>query len=514
MIFSLIILFLVSRFGRPRDTCSDFYTADRTFTAPQNGLALFGTFMMMTSFLATSDAVALDGYDGVLFTAGLALSWLVALCLVAEPLRNTSRYTLGDTLSLRARERPVRLAAATVTLVVFFVFMTVQLVGASHLLAQLLHLPGPISQALVIVAIGGLSTVTVYFGGMRATTWTQVINALLLFAAVVALAGLLLVHYRWDVSTLLGDAAAKTGGDRMLAPGVGFGEGEHRLEFVSQLMTTVLGYAALPYLFIRYLAVPSATHVRRSVSWAIWLITPFYLFVVLIGFGAAAMVGTDELLPTSGQQGLSAIPLLASELGGWPLLAVIASVVFTTIVAVNAGLALSGASSVTRDIYANLVRPLDEAQEVGLARRAVVVLCLLQTVLAVLLMRQNIGFLLSLDITLVASSILPALLYSWFWRDFNTAGALWSIYGGAAAVVVLVLVSPAISGDPLALLPDADFAYFPWKSVGLVSIPIGFLFGYLGARRSPERDDASFAAMEVRALTGAGAAVALPRDER
>jgi cation/acetate symporter len=395
---------------------------------------------------------------------------------VAEPLRNTGRYTLGDVLSVRLRERPVRLATAALTLVVFFFFMTIQLVGASRLLAQLLGLPSGIGQALVIVAIGGLTAMTVYCGGMRGTTWTQIINAVLLFAAVVTLAAALLVHYRFNVSTLLGDAATRAGGDHLLAPGAKFGQGQHRLEFVSQLLTTVFGYAALPYLFIRYLTVPSAAQVRRSVAWAIWLITPFYLLIILIGFGATALIGTDQLRPAPGQE-LSVVPLLASDLGGFPLLAVIASVVFTTIVAVTAGLAISAAASFTRDIYANVVRrgPLDEAHEITLARRAVVVLCALQTAGAVLLMNQNIAFLLSLDITLVASSMLPPLLYSWFWRRFNTAGALWSIYGGAAATLALVVVSPVISGDSLALFPDADFALFPWKSVGLVSIPLGFL---------------------------------------
>lgn len=482
MIFSLIIMYLVSRFGRPRHTCSDFYTADRSFTAPQNGLALFGTFMMMTSFLATSDDVALNGFDGVLSTAAIAVSWLVALLLVAEPLRNTSRYTMGDTLSVRMRERPVRLASAAVTLVVFFVFMTVQLVAASRLLARLLRVPSPIGQALVIAAIGGITAMTVHRGGMRGTTWTQVINALLLFAATVMLAGVLLVRYRFDVSTLLGDAAANAGDD-LLVPGV---KSRNRLEFASQLLTSVLGYAALPYLFIRYLAVPDATQVRRSVSCAIWLITPFYLLVVLIGFGATALVQTG-----SGQQ-LSAVPNLANELGGWPLLALIASVVFTTIIAVTAGLAISAAASFTRDIYANVLRrgPLNEAHEIAVARRTVVALCVLQTFCAVLFMRQDISSLVTLDITLVASAMLPALLFSWFWRRFNTSGALWSIYGGAAATIVLVTLSP-------------------WNSVGLISIPLGFLFGYVGAKFSRERDDAKFAEMEVRALTGCA-----PRPER
>ncbi|MFI7702199.1 cation acetate symporter [Nonomuraea sp. NPDC049480] len=517
MIFSLIILLVVSRFGRARSTRSDFYTGDRAFTAPQNGFALFGTFMMMTSFLALSDEIALKGYDGVLLAAGFAVSWLVTLLLVAEPLRNTGKYSLGDTLSVRMGERPVRVAAATVTLVVFFFYMTIQLIGAGRLLALLLKLDGPIGQALVIATIGGLTAVTVYYGGMRGTTWTQIINAVLLFAAAVILAGALLARYRFDVSALLGDAAAKAAsdGERLLTPGAKFGHGPHRLEFVSQLLTAVLGHAALPYLFIRFLTVPSAKHARRSVSWAIGLITPYYLLIILIGFGAAALIGPEQILSGPGQR-LSAAPLLAFELGDVPLLAFIASVVFTTIVAVTAGLAISAAASFTRDIYANVIRsgPLDEQREITVARRTVVVLCVLLTGCAILLMNQNITFMLSLDVTLVASSILPPLLFSWFWRGFNTAGTLWSMYGGVAATIVLVVFSPAVSGDPLALFPNADFAYFPWKHVGLVSIPVAFLLGYAGARFSTERDAAKYAEMEVRALTGAGAAEALPGDTR
>ncbi|GIF42931.1 solute symporter family protein [Actinoplanes xinjiangensis] len=515
MIFSLIIFFLVSRLGRARDTCSDFYTADRAFTAPQNGFALFGTFMMMTSFLAAGDQVALNGYDGVLVIAALVLSWGVALLLVAEPLRNTGTYTLGDTLSVRMRHRSVRLAAATVTLVVFFCFMTAQLVSAGRLLAQMLHLPSPIGPLLVIIAIGGLTVMTVWYGGMRGTTWTQILNAVLLFAVVIVLAGILLARHRYDISELLGAAAAARPGDDILAPGLRFGADTHPLDFVSHLLTTVLGYAALPYLFIRYLTVPSAVHARRSVSWTIWLITPFYLLLILIGFGATALITTEQNLPGAGQH-RSAVPLLAAHLGGVPLLAFTASVIFTTMIAVAAGLTTSAAANFTRDMYPTVARrkPLDEASEVKVARRTVVVLCIAQTLCAVLLLGHSIEFLLSLDVTLVASSMLPPLLFSWFWRRFNTAGALWSMYGGAAVTVILVAVSPTVSGGPSALFPDADFAYFPWRSVGLVSIPAGFLLGYIGTICRPDQNDVEYSEMEVRALTGAGAAPALPPEVR
>jgi cation/acetate symporter len=509
MIFTLLIVLVVSRFGRARSTRSDFYSGDQAFTASQNGIALFGSFLMMTSFLALSGEIALAGYDGVLLAVGFAVSWPVMLILIAEPLRNTARYTLGDALSARLKERPVRVAAAIITLVVVFFFMTAQLVGAGSLLAFLLGLDGPIGRVSVIVTVGSLTAVIVYYGGMRGATWTQVVEAVLLVAAVGVLAGALLARYRFDVSALLGDAAARAAseGEHILAPGAKFGHGTHRLEFVSELLTTVLGYAALPYMFLRFLTVPTAKRARLSASWAIWLLTPYYLLVILIGFGAAALIEPMQIVSAPGQ-GMSAAPLLAFELGGVLLLAFIASVLFTTIIGVTAGLAITAAAGFTRDIYTNLMRraPLDERREIAVARRVVVVLCVLLTVCGVLLMNLNVAFMTSLGVTLAASSILPTLLLSWFWRRFNTAGALWSMYGGAAATVVLVVLSPAVSGDPLALFPDVDFAYLQWSHVGLISMPLAVLLGYVGARLSAERNEAKFAEMEVRALTGAATA--------
>jgi cation/acetate symporter len=346
----------------------------------------------------------------------------------------------------------------------------------------------------------------------------------LLLAALVTLAGVLLAHYRFDVPAVLRDAAANAGpGERLLAPGARFGDGPHRLEFVSQLLTVVLGNAALPYLCVHFLAVPNARHARRAVSWAIWLTTPYYLLIILIGFGAAAQIGPQRIASAPGGQ-LAAVRLLALELGGLPLLTFVASAVITTTVAVTAGLVITAAASFARDIYPTVIRtgPVpDERREITVARHAVVVLCVLVTGCAILLMNQNVEFLLSLGLTLAASSILPALLFSWFWRGFTTAGALWSMYAGAAVTVVLTVFSSAVSGDPLALFPGADFAYFPWRHVGLVSIPLAFVLGYVGAKVSAGTgEDARYAEMEVRALTGAGAAEAatgaaaesLPRD--
>ncbi|WP_166349365.1 solute symporter family protein [Phytoactinopolyspora limicola] len=508
MIFLAIILVFVARIGRGKNTPSDYYVANRAFTGPQNGLALFGTYLLMTSFLALSGDVALNGYDAVLFGVSFIIAWLVALVLIAEPLRNTGRFTLGDALSIRMQERPVRMAAATVTLIVFFLYMTIQLTGAAAIVTLLLGVASPLAEAMVILLIGTATTVIVFYGGMRGTTWTQILKAGLLFVGVVALGGALLLHYRFDISTLLGDAASGAGSQSaaLLTPGGKFGaDTTDKLQFVSQMLTVILGHAALPYLFIRFLTTPSARETRRSVSWAIWLIVPFYVLVMLIGFGAAALVGAETIQSSPGGR-LSAAPLLAEELGGVALLAFIASVVFITIIAVTAGLAISAAATFTHDIYRNIARHTpSEGQEVHTARITVVVLCVLMTVVGLLLMRQNLHFMLALNVTLVASSILPTMVYSWFWRRFNTSGVLWTMYGGLITTVVLVAFSPAVSGAPQSMLPDVDFAIFPWSYVGLVSIPLGFLYGWLGSKLSRERDDAAYAEMEIRSLSGAGA---------
>lgn len=505
-----VIALFVRRGGSSTGKAADYYVAGRGFTGPQNGLALCGAFLMVTSFLAMTGEIALNGFDALLFAVSFVVAWLVMLLLVAEPLRNTSKFSLGDTLSVRFSERPVRTAAATVTLVVFFFYMTVQLVFVGQLASLLLGVPGRGMEAAVVIVVGLLTTVILYYGGMRGATWSQMVKAVLLLAGVVLLAGLVLARYHMNVSDILDDAvaAAGPGGERLLVPGTRFGEGGtlQKLEFVSQLVTVVLGHAALPYLFIRFLTVPTAREARRSVSWAVWLLGPYYLLIALLGFGAAAILG-PEMIESSPGHRMSAAPLLAAELGGMPLMAFIGAVVLLTVVSVTAGLAISAATAFTRDIYSHVFHRgrLDEAREVAVTRRAVVVLCLLMTGFGVLFLRQNVGFMLALDVTLVASSILPTLLYSWFWRGFNTSGALWSIYGGMLVTILLVVFSPTISGHPEALFPGADFAIFPWKYVGLVSMPLAFLLGYVGAKLSKEHDPAKFAEMEVRALTGAGA---------
>jgi cation/acetate symporter len=501
-----VTLYLTARARRQTAGLEDFYVAGRTVTGPLNGLALLGSFLMFTSFLTMTGEIALRGFDAVLFAVAFVVSFVVALLLVAEPVRNGSRYTVGDLLSHRLRPRPVRLATAVVSLVVFFFYTMVMVVGAASLAAPLLGLSQPAVQAALIVLVGVLTTVYVYAGGMHAVTSVQVLKVVLLLAVTAVLAILVLARWGGNLSALLGDAAAGAGPNRdaWLSPGQKFGDGVQKFEFVSQLVTVVVGHAALPYLFLRHNTTPSAADARRTVAWATWLAAPFYLAVAIIGFGAVALFGAKAFAGPPGQRNLAA-GMVAGELGGTPLVAVLGAVVLLTVVSITAALTISATTTFTHDVYANLSRrPIRPADELRVARRTAAVLGVVTILGGLLFMRQNIGFMLSLDVTVVASTLLPVLVLALFWRRFNTSGALWALYGGLGLTVLLVAFSPAVSGSPTAMLPGADFAWFPWKYVGLASIPAAFLFAYVGTLLSPERDDARHTRFEIRALTGAG----------
>jgi cation/acetate symporter len=501
---AVITLYIAARERRRTAGLDDFYVAGRSVAAAPNGLALLGSFLMFTSFLTMTGEIAVRGYDGVLFAASFAVSFVVALLLVAEPVRNASRYTIGDLLSHRLRARPVRLATAVVTLVVFFFYTMVMVVGAAGLAAPLLSLSQPTAQAVVVVLVGALTMAYVFLGGMRAVTAVQIIKSVLLLAVTAVLAGLVLARWGGNISAMMGEAADKAGpnGPAWLSPGQKFGHGVHRFEFVSQLFTVIVGHAALPYLFLRHNTAPTAVQARRSVAWATWLATPFYLAVAVIAFGAAALFGGKAIMGAPGQRN-SAVGMVADELGGTPLLAVVGAVVLLTVVSITAALTISAATTFTHDIYVTLRRrAVTQAEELRVARHTVLALGVITVVGGLVFMKQNVSFMLSLDVTVVASTLLPVLVFALFWRRFNTAGALAALYGGLILTVVLVAFSPAVSGSPTSMLPHADFAWFPWKYVGLASIPAAFLFGFVGTLLSSERDDARAERFEFRTLTG------------
>ncbi|MET8803309.1 cation acetate symporter [Streptomyces sp. NPDC004546] len=500
---------------RRRGSAEEFYAGGRLFSPMENGFAIAGDYMSAASFLGVTGLIALYGYDGMLYVVGFLVAWLVVLFLAAELVRNCGRFTLADVVAARMSERPVRIAAGTSSVTVSVLYLVAQMVGAGSLVALLLGRTSGAAQAWAVIGVGALMVIYVSLGGMRATTWIQIVKAVLLLSGTIALTVLVLLRFHGDVDRLLLTAADRSGhGRAFLAPGLKYGgTWTARLDFISLGLALVLGTGGLPHILSRFYTVPTARAARRSAVWSIGLIGGFYLMTIVLGFGAAAVVGTDAVRG-SNAAGNTAVPLLALDLGGGAgstggtvLFAVVAAVAFATILAVVAGITLASSASVAHDLYASLRRSRGKARsEVAVARWAAVGIGVVAIALGLLARDLNVAFLVGLAFAVAASANLPVLLYSLFWRGFTTRGAVWAVYGGLIPALGLVLLSPVVSGSPTSLFPDVDFQYFPLQNPGIVSIPLGFLAGWLGTITSEEvADEARYAETEVRSLTGAGA---------
>ncbi|MBE7953720.1 cation acetate symporter [Microbacterium sp. R1] len=513
--FVAVTLFIVIRASRNNKTAADYYAAGRSFTGPQNGFAIAGDYLSAASFLGICGAIAINGYDGFLYSIGFLVAWLVALLLVAELMRNTGKFTMADVLSFRLQQRPVRMAAAITTLAVCFFYLLAQMAGAGGLVSPLLGIDGRVGQSVVIAVVGILMIVYVLIGGMKGTTWVQIVKAFLLIGGALGMTVWVLAINGFSLNTLLEAAVANSDkGDAILAPGLQYGA--NPWDFLSLGLALVLGTAGLPHVLMRFYTVPTAKEARRSVVWAIWLIGGFYLLTLVLGYGAGALVGADVIAAAPGGVN-SAAPLLALQLGGPVLLGFISAVAFATILAVVAGLTITAAASFAHDIYANVIqkgrkdsegKPIeaDPNGEVRVARRTVIVIGILAIVGGIGAQGQNIAFLVALAFAVAASANLPTILYSLFWRRFTTRGAVWSMYGGLGSAIVLIVLSPVFSGTPTSMIPGIDIAVWPLNNPGIVSIPLGFLLGWLGTITSSRKESPRLAAeMEVRSLTGFGA---------
>ena len=516
--------------GRQTKTAADFYAGGRNFSGVQNGVAIGGDYMSAASFLGIAGIIALYGYDGFLYSIGFLVAWLVALLLVAELMRNSGKYTMGDVLAFRMRQRPVRAAAGVSTIVVSIFYLIAQMVGAGALVSLLLGFSDQAAKNLTIVIVGALMIFYVVVGGMKGTTWVQIVKALLLMSGATLITILVMFKFGWNVSDLLGTAAEKSGkGEAFLEPGLRYATEASgltgKLDLISLGLALVLGTAGLPHILIRFYTTPTAKEARKSVIWGIWIIGSFYLMTLALGFGAAALVGPEAIIAQD-PAGNTAAPQLARAIGedvlgstgGTIMLAFIASVAFATILAVVAGLTLASSSSVAHDVYANFIHrgEAPEGKEVRVAQVSAFVIGAASIVLAIFAQKLNVAFLVALAFAVAASGNLPAILYSLFWRRFNTTGAVSAIYGGLGSALLLVIFSPVVSGkvtvDPAtgaeksaALFPlGTDFHWFPLDNPGLVSIPLGFLFGWLGTVLSKEHNEYKHAELEVRSLTGVG----------
>lgn len=520
-LFVAITMVVVIRASRNNRTAADYFTGGRGFSGPQNGIAIAGDYLSAASFLGIAGAIAVYGYDGFLYSIGFLVAWLVALLLVAEMLRNTGKFTMADVLSFRLKEGPVRTAAALTTLAVSLFYLLAQMAGAGGLVALLLDISDKTGQSIVIAVVGVLMIVYVLVGGMKGTTWVQIIKAVLLITGAALMTVMVFAKFGFNFSDILGSAQDAVHGSKtkgvaardVLAPGAQYGgSATSKLNFVSLGLALVLGTAGLPHVLMRFYTVPTAKEARRSVVWAIGLIGAFYLFTLVLGYGAAAIVGPDRILAAAGGQN-SAAPLLAFELGGVILLGIISAVAFATILAVVAGLTITASASFAHDIYASVIKKgqVDENKQVRVSRITAVVIGALAIGLGILANGQNIAFLVALAFAVAAAANLPTIVFSLFWKRFNTTGALFSMYGGLISTIVLIVFSPAVSGTKTSMIPGSDFDWFPLSNPGIVSIPLAFALGVVGTflgGRKPE-DPAKRAEMEVRSLTGVGAEKAI-----
>ena len=502
---------------------ADFYTAGGGITGFQNGLAIAGDYMSAASFLGISAAVMASGFDGLIYSIGFLVGWPVVTFLLAERLRNLGKFTFADVAAFRFEQTPVRVFAASGTLVVVAFYLIAQMVGAGQLIKLLFGL----EYWIAVVIVGGLMMVYVLFGGMTATTWVQIIKAVMLLAGATFMAGAVLWHFGFspeamfakavEIKTGIAQSAGKSPEDAAKAGFSIMGPGGFVKDPISAIsfgMALMFGTAGLPHILMRFFTVPNAKEARKSVLWATTWIGYFYILTFIIGFGAITFVLTNpDFLDAKGGliggSNMAAIHL-ANAVGGNVFLGFISAVAFATILAVVAGLTLSGASAVSHDLYATVIKKgkANGRDELRVSKITTVCLGVIAVVLGIAFEKQNIAFMVSLAFAIAASANFPVLLMSVLWKGCTTRGAVIGGFLGLISSVGLTVVSPAVweatLGNP------KGSALFPYTSPALFSMTIGFvgiwLFSVLDNSKRAAKDKAGFAMQQLRSETGIGAA--------
>ncbi|ODG91253.1 MULTISPECIES: cation acetate symporter [Bacillaceae] len=494
---TLVITYYASK--KTKDA-KDFYTAGGGLTGWQNGFAIAGDYMSAASFLGIAGAIALTGFDGFFYSIGFLVAYLVVLYLVAEPLRNLGKYTLADMIAARFDQRKVRGVAALNTMTISIFYMIAQLVGAGALIKLLLG----IDYTTAVLIVGILMTVYVIFGGMRATSWVQIVKAILLMLGTLVISIIVFAKFNFNINEMFSQMRTATPlKDSFLNPGVKYTNG---LDTISLNLALVLGTAGLPHILVRFFTVRDAKTARKSVVYATWLIGAFYIMTIFLGFGAAAFVGNSEIIKAN-PAGNMAAPLLAEALGGNFLFAFVSAVAFATILAVVAGLVLTAASAFAHDFYNEILKygKATEKEQVSMARYASIGVALISILLAIFAQTLNVAFLVSLAFAVAASANLPVILFTIYWKRFNTTGAITGMLTGLISAILLVAISPNIwspiegkaifVGDPLINLTNP----------GIISIPLGFIAAYLGTILSSKKEnEAKFDEILVKSNTGHG----------
>ena len=483
--FSLGITYVAARRTR---SAEHFYTAGARITGLQNGLALAGDYMSAASFLGIAGLVALSGFDGLIYSIGFLVGWPVVMFLIAEPLRNLGKYTFADVVAFRLRQAPVRVAAAIGSLAVVAFYLIAQMVGAGNLIRLLFGLPYEAAVAIV----GTVMLAYVLFGGMMATTWVQIVKAVLLLAGASLLAVMTLAKFDFNPLALF-RAASDQYGVSVLGPGRLVSD---PLDAMSLGLALMLGTAGLPHILMRFYTVPDARTARTSVRYATAFIGFFYLLTFILGFGAMVLVGQPAIRAIDAGGNMAA-PLLAQAVGGEAFLGFISAVAFATILAVVAGLTLAGAAALSHDLWVNVVRhgAASDGEQLLVARVSTVLLAVLAIVLGIAFKGQNVAYMVGLAFAIAASANFPALVLSMFWRKFTTRAAQMSMLAGTLSSLGLIYLSPTIQIDVL----QNSTALMPLRNPGLVSIPLSFAVAIVVALRWPEPEaEARFSEVEQR----------------
>ena len=524
--FVVLTLFITKWAAAKTKSAADFYTGGGGITGFQNGLAIAGDYMSAASFLGISAAVMATGYDGLIYSIGFLVGWPVVTFLMAERLRNLGKFTFADVAGYRFQQTPIRVFAASGTLVVVAFYLIAQMVGAGALIKLLFGL----DYWLAVVIVGALMMVYVLFGGMTATTWVQIIKACLLLAGVSFMAFMVMAQYGFSPEALFAEGVkvrtgiAASGGKgaeeaakiglAIMGPG---GFVKDPISAISFGMALMFGTAGLPHILMRFFTVPDAKQARKSVLWATTWIGYFYVLIFIIGFGAITLVLTNPefantatgIIKGGGGSANMAAVLVAKAVGGNVFFGFISAVAFATILAVVAGLTLSGASAVSHDIYATVIKngKADSAAELKVSRITTVVLGIVAVALGIAFEKQNIAFMVSLAFAIAASANFPVLFMAVLWTDCTTKGAVIGGFMGLISSVGLTVVSPSVWEATLGY-PKGS-ALFPYTSPALFSMTIGFvgiwLFSILDRSPNAAKERAAFPAQQVRSETGFGA---------
>lgn len=493
---TLIVTYIAAK---RTSSASDFYTAGGGLTGWQNGFAIAGDYLSAAAFLGVSGAIALTGFDGFFFSVGYVVANLVLLYVIAEPMRNLGRYTLADMLTARFNEKRIRGVAATGTIIIVIFYMIAQLVGAGALIKLLFG----IEYWIAVLIVGVMMTTYVLFGGMTATSWVQIIKAGLLLFGTALLA--ILVFYKFDFNLVkMFDTIAADHGKEYLVPGIKY---TSTIDSVSMMMALVLGTSGLPHILMRFFTVKDARTARTSISYATWITAIFFALTIFLGFGAMHFVGLDAIKASSAA-GNTAAPLLAEFLGGNILLSFISAVAFATILAVVSGLVLTGASAISHDIYGEILKDgkLTEKQQVMAARLGSISIAIVSIILALFAQSLNVSFLVSFAFCLGASANLPVILYTIYWKKFNSTGVVAAIVTGLASCLVLGALGPNLWSET----GSAIFVGKPLVNLSvpaIITIPLGFLAGYLGTvlssnKQTTKQSEEIFKEIRVKANTG------------